>query len=202
MRSENLESVLQRFALPVIQATTREPITPIIRQRVSELREGGSSLPSAIGRIITIEATKAWEPLLMRRLQLPQTDNPLLSLSTLYCLAPNAVGLAEDYIKGEEVVEEGVEATDSFWQRYGQPLDTTARTTASAHGHLELNKLADLLKKDPSGFSVIDRVVRGPFLPNSPITIVLEHSRALPRVIRLGGQRYKNIYREIEGTPK
>ncbi len=184
----------------IVGALEQTQSTPVSERVIAAIDEEkvGRGLPVAIARYILQEGPRL-ERSFQQSLNLPsgtfEGGLQITSFSYLYSLAPGQILEVAAYTAGEEVVEKNIEAGI---RELG--VSTQAYTPVEvAETHIMLTNLEQLMRDDPTGFRLVDHIAYEPPIPNSPLTIIHQYP-TLVRIIRLGAERYKTLYRAASGN--
>lgn len=183
--------------LPHLERYATQPVPEDVTVAITRwMRQSRISLPDAVARAVRFEADfveKAYEGD-CQALQIPM---PPLELrpSTLFAYGSGCVQLAEDQLRFGGVIERALqESIASYGEQTilaGDTLDTKA-----AEGHIITNRWVQELMKDPSGFSLVDKIASGELPSQLAPSIIKPREIPYVRVIELGAKRYKSFYRQ------
>ncbi len=192
----------QLYETQVIPSLEQYAASPPSQDAISVIRQWikeGFSLPRSIAHAITQEA-EYFEKFYIENFfrHYPEIPEPPdeLSISTLYAYAPECIGIVEEHLSSEGIVEEGLSASID---RYGAEMVLMGDQpeVAAAEGHILLNRWALSLRGDPSGFAFVDAIASGELPSQLTYSIIKPHEMPFVRLIELGSERYKRIHTAI-----
>lgn len=204
MRRPGPESRLAIFGFiaPLLESTITGPIPPevvaTIRRDAVDHRQ---SLPITLALRIYQEGLKM-QANFERIFQLPKGylggNDTLVSFPILYSMAPGHIRDVEAYLKSTSAVEE---AAQQAARRLPLTTQEPHLSTYVADLTLAFNTLTGLMRTDPTGFQLVDRIAYGTPIPNSPMTVIHQYP-PLVKIIQVGAERYKSLYRAVSKQSK
>lgn len=196
MLQESKLAVFEKV-IPYLEKGLANPVPQLVAVTIKrDSIEQKVSLPAIIARRINLEGLGLAEHF-EKILELPrgflEGEEPLTRFSMLYSMASGHIRDVEDFIRGTDVVEE---ATGEVIKQQYIRSDEPFISTYAAGLHIILATLAQDMKEDPTGIRLVDRIAYGTPIPNSPLTILHQHPPVV-RIIQIGADRYKNLYRAV-----
>jgi hypothetical protein len=191
--------LLKNAVIPGIEKTIMvEPIVKATEASIDQRLQQGSSLPNAIAAYLQWEG-EAFQDQFEADIGLPKQEILFTNFSALYATAATTIIVAEELIGTDDALEE---ITQAYSEEFGVDPDKNPEALAkfTAEFHIFAQKWVELLKKDPTGFELVDHVAYGTPHPRSPLQIISEYSE-LMRIVQIGAERYKLIYTAMTQAP-
>lgn len=181
--------LLEHDLIPTIKEYIAVPPSSVLRTLIQQwTTKNKASLPRSISAWIDREG-RMLEDHFNSTFGFTPSESSLASIATYYSYGPNALVSIEDYILGASVADQ---AQLNYERVFGEQ-STVDQLVYTAEAQVALSRWSQLLKTDPTGFSLLDHLVYDPPHPRSPLAAASQFP-PLIELSQLGVQRYKNLY--------